>query len=60
MTEIKKNGCYNRPPFKNVVEWKGKPFPFTMSRDCQYSKTTDDVSCEGCVHKSILSKLNKR
>lgn len=53
--EPSKHGCYNRPPFKQMVECKGKSFPFTMSMDCQYSKGVDDARCSGCINKQAVN-----
>ena len=58
---MKKNACNNRPPLKtSVVVQDGWymdgvtrcPRMVTikdqMSKDCQYSKTTQDAGCDGC------------
>lgn len=53
-------GCYNRPPFKQSYEvqagWVGQrtarmiEITYQMSNECQYTLTTPDPNCEGCIH----------
>ena len=47
-------GCFNRPPFKEVVTvegWRGPvSWPFVMVRECRYDKSLDDNGCAGCKH----------
>jgi len=60
----KMNGCYNRKALANynIVQqgWIAKgmtriahmvKISDPMSKDCQYSKLTDDMKCEGCKWK---------
>ena len=62
-------GCFNRAPFvRRYTGQKGylgyalvrKPnwvsIPNVMSKECQYSKTTDDPRCAGCKEKFDKSK----
>ena len=58
------NGCYNRPPFKrDYVAFDGYTdasrtqaqtirITNVMSPDCQYTLTTTDPRCAGCIHES--------
>jgi hypothetical protein len=41
-------GCWNRAPFKDIVEVKGESWPFRMSRECRYDRSLDDNACAGC------------
>jgi len=65
------NGCYNRETLKTTVivqeGWIMKEFTRLpkmiriddpLSKDCQYSKLTDDKKCEGCKWKSIIHKID--
>jgi hypothetical protein len=54
--KVKKNGCHNRPPFKDEYFSTGgtKPIPHVLSRYCQYTHTElgqGDVKCFGCKHR---------
>ncbi len=56
-------GCYNRPDFiYSYVVFDGyfdetrrfpitKRIPVATSKDCQYSRHTVDVKCDGCKHQ---------
>ena len=63
-------GCFNRREFDQIVavqdgwyqnfmsgwtrEASMKSVPFTMARDCQYTKTAlgqADSKCQGCKHR---------
>lgn len=59
------NGCYDRPPFKREYVgfdgyhnaesrlWpKTVLVPHVATTDCQYTITTRDDRCAGCVHES--------
>ena len=43
-------GCHNRDDFKKMVEWKGKPFEFTGSMNCNYDAAGRDDKCVACKH----------
>jgi hypothetical protein len=48
-------GCHNRPPFKDMVEFKNgraPSFPFVMSRGCNYDRSKADEKCGRCKHIS--------
>lgn len=58
------NSCYNRPPLEREYiafdgyrgESRQVPRPVvvahTMTTDCQYTKTTHDPRCSGCIHEN--------
>ena len=53
-------GCFNRPPFREVVEaqdgWHADgtrrtvEMTFRMARECRYDRSLDDSACAGCMH----------
>jgi hypothetical protein len=58
-------GCFNREPFKTIyigqngywdernVKRRSVDIQHAMTTECQYSKTTDDIRCDGCKHKNF-------
>lgn len=62
MPEKTMNGCHNRPPYRPYYYGRDgyysegilrfKLVPHKMTKDCQYSKDTDDPRCAGCKWKA--------
>lgn len=62
MPGVRRYGCFDRAPLADTVTvragWRYftdtiriellREIPNPMTRDCQYSKTTDDARCVGC------------
>jgi len=62
---MKKNGCFDRPPYKPYYLPTGAPdlpeyrIPHVMTNDCQYRHTDlgkSDPACEGCKHREQHDK----
>lgn len=44
-------GCFDRPTFKQTVESShGDAWPYRMSNECRYDRSTKDSACAGCCH----------
>lgn len=45
-------GCFNRPAYRETVEHSqgGTSWPFRMSHECRYDRSTKDSACAGCCH----------
>lgn len=45
-------GCFNRPPYRETVEHSqgGASWPYRMSNECRYDRSTKDSACAGCCH----------
>lgn len=59
-TPAVKNGCFDRPPYKQTTELRDHhgrlvaSWPFRMAEACQYTHTelgAADQRCEGCKHR---------
>lgn len=53
-TPLPRNGCFDRKPLQ--PEYASRQFGHvivnTATKDCQYSRTTRDERCDGCVWKA--------
>lgn len=50
---LPRNGCYNRAPLQ--AQYASRQFGWLIvnkaTKDCQYSRTTEDARRDGCVWK---------